>query len=343
MGTTVLRIFLVLSCSAVGYYTVYEFLNSVYSALWGAIIGSIISAVILILEQRIARYPLRAIIGGCIGLISGLIVTNLFFYVFLLELFKGQVSGLLVHILTNFIIGYLGLKIGSKKGEEFNLYDLAKLYKKQPVGESPKILDTSVIIDGRIADICETGFIEGAFIIPQFILQELQHIADSSDSIKRTRGRRGLDILNKMQKQVDLDVRIVEHDFPKINDVDAKLVALAREMNAKVITNDFNLNKVAELQGVSVLNINQLANALKPVVLPGEVMNVRILKEGKELGQGVAYLDDGTMVVVDNAKKYMGKNIEVSVTSVLQTTAGRMIFTELKGEAPAEFAHNSGH
>jgi len=343
MGTTVLRIFLILSCSAVGYYAAYEFLNSVYPALSGAIIGSIISAVILILEQRIVRYPLRAIIGGATGLIAGLIVANLFSYVFLLGLLKGQVPGLLLHILTNFIVGYLGLKIGSKKGEEFHLSDLMKLYKRQPLGESPKILDTSVIIDGRIADICETGFIEGTFIIPQFILQELQHIADSSDSIKRTRGRRGLDILNKMQKQVDLDVRIVEHDFPKIKDVDTKLVALAKEMNAKVITNDFNLNKVAELQGISVLNINQLANALKPVVLPGEIMNVRILKEGKESGQGVAYLDDGTMVIVDNAKKYMGKNIEVTVTSVLQTTAGRMIFTELKDEAPAELVHNLGY
>jgi len=193
-----------------------------------------------------------------------------------------------------------------------------------------------VIIDGRIADICETGFLEGTFVVPQFILQELQYIADSSDPLKRARGRRGLDILHKIQKMADLNVRIIEEDFPKIKDVDSKLVALAKILNAKIITNDFNLNKVAELQGVAVLNINELANAVKPVVLPGETMKVFILKEGKEVGQGVAYLDDGTMVVVENARRFIGKNVEVAVTSVLQTTAGRMIFTKLKEDAEKE-------
>jgi uncharacterized protein YacL len=201
---------------------------------------------------------------------------------------------------------------------------------------SPKILDTSVIIDGRIADICETGFLEGPLIVPQFVLKELQHIAGSPDSIKRNRGRRGLDILQRIQKNVDMTVRIVDHDFPKIREVDTKLVALGQALKGKVLTNDFNLNKVAELQGVPVLNVNQLANAVKPVVLPGEVMNVHILKEGKEYGQGVAYLDDGTMVVVDNAKRYVGKHIDVIVTSVLQTTAGRMIFTRLREEHERE-------
>ena len=191
-----------------------------------------------------------------------------------------------------------------------------------------------MIIDGRIADICDTGFMEGTFIIPQFILQELQHIADSSDPLKRGRGRRGLDVLNRIQKQSSLEVKIVDQDYPKIQEVDAKLIALAKDIHAKIVTNDFNLNKVAELQGIPVLNINQLFNALKPVVLPGEVMNVKILKEGKEPGQGVAYLDDGTMVVVDNARRYMGKSMDVTVTSVLQTTAGRMIFTILKEDAP---------
>lgn len=333
MGTAVLRIFLVLLCSAGGYYVAYEFVDSHYVAMWGVVIGLAISTLVLFLEQRILTYPLKAIVGGCVGLISGLIVANLFSYVFLLGLLGERIPGLLAHILTNCIIGYLGLKIGSNKGGEFHISDLT-MQKKQPAGESPKILDTSVIIDGRIADICEIGFIEGPLVLPQFILQELQRVADSSDSIKRTRGRRGLDVLNKMQKQVDLDVRIVENDFPRIREVDSKLVALAKKMNGKIVTNDFNLNKVAELQGVSVLNINQLANALKPVVLPGEVMNVRILKEGKESGQGVAYLDDGTMVVVDSARRYMGKDVEVAVTSVLQTTAGRMIFTVLRGEAP---------
>jgi uncharacterized protein YacL len=201
-----------------------------------------------------------------------------------------------------------------------------------PSVSNKKILDTSVIIDGRIADLCETGFLEGVFIIPQFILQELQHIADSSDSLKRARGRRGLDVLHRIQDMDDIDVRIVDNDFPKIREVDSKLVALGKQISGKVVTNDLNLNKVSELQGVRVLNINQLCNALKPVVLPGEVMRVFVLKEGKELGQGIAYLDDGTMIVVDEARKKIGKNVEIVVTSVLQTPAGRMIFSRVRGE-----------
>jgi uncharacterized protein YacL len=201
-----------------------------------------------------------------------------------------------------------------------------------------KILDTSVIIDGRIADICETGFLEGTLLVPQFVLKELQQIAGSSDTLKRNRGRRGLDILQRMQANVDLDIRIVDDDFPKIREVDAKLVALGKALKGKVLTNDYNLNKVAELQGVSVLNVNQLANAVKPVVLPGEIMHVYVMKEGKEYGQGVAYLDDGTMVVIDNARRYLGKSVDVAVTSVLQTTAGRMIFTRLRDEFEKETA-----
>ena len=189
-----------------------------------------------------------------------------------------------------------------------------------------------MIIDGRIADLCETGFMEGDFIIPQFILQELQHISDSADSLKRVRGRRGLDILNQIQKNDDVVVKIIEDDFPNIKEVDAKLVELGKKLNAKILTNDLNLNKVAELQGVHVLNINELSNALKPIVLPGEMMRVFVLKEGKESGQGVAYLDDGTMVIVDNAKRCIGKNVDVVVTSILQTSAGRMIFTRLREE-----------
>ena len=343
MGTTLLRVFLVLFCSICGYYIVYEFFGSLSMAILGAFAGLFISSTVIFLEKSIVKYPMRSIVGGCLGLIIGLIIANLFSYAFLFGLLGGQVSGLIVHILTNSIVGYIGLRVGSKKGEELQLADLTTFYKRRPAAESTKILDTNVIIDGRIADICETGFIEGTFIVPHFILHELQRIADSSDSIKRTRGRSGLDILESMQKQGDLDVRIVEQDFPKIKEVDDKLVALAKEMKAKVITNDFNLNKVAQLQGVSVLNINQLANALKPVVLPGEVMNVRILKEGKESGQGVAYLDDGTMVVVDHAKRYVGKKVEVSVTSVLQTTAGRMIFSVLREEASDGIVQNLGY
>jgi uncharacterized protein YacL len=197
-----------------------------------------------------------------------------------------------------------------------------------PGRSSPKILDTNVIIDGRIADICETGFVEGVLVVPQFVLRELQYIADSTDSLKRNRGRRGLEVLARMQKRPDLTILVSERDFPLVREVDAKLVALARETGARIVTNDYNLNKVAEVSGVAVLNINQLANALKPAALPGELMRVSIIKEGKEANQGVAYLEDGTMVVVDNARRFIGKNLEVAVTSAIQTTAGRMIFAQ---------------
>jgi uncharacterized protein YacL len=224
------------------------------------------------------------------------------------------------------IMGYLGLVIGSKKIEEFSFFGFSQSKENADYG----ILDTSVIIDGRIADICDTGFIEGNLVVPRFVLDELQYIADSSDSMKRSRGRRGLDILNRMQRSSGIHIEVVDQDFPKLKGVDAKLVALAKKMNGKIITNDFNLNKVAELQGIKILNVNELANALKPVVLPGEIMTVKIIRDGKEPGQGVAYLDDGTMIIVDNAQRYQGSNVEVVVTSVLQTTAGRMIFSELK-------------
>ena len=195
--------------------------------------------------------------------------------------------------------------------------------------ESLKILDTSVIIDGRIADLIDTKFIEGVLIVPKFVLEELQQIADSADSIKRIRGRRGLDVLNRLKKDKNTLIRITDQDFPEISEVDSKLVKLAKTLNAKIITNDFNLYKVAEIQGITVLNINQLANALKPVVLPGERMKIVVIKEGKDPGQGIGYLDDGTMIVVDSGKKYVGEEVFVTVTSVLQTPAGRMIFAKI--------------
>jgi uncharacterized protein YacL len=238
--------------------------------------------------------------------------------------------------LSSFVLlSYIGLAMGIKIDGDIGDLLFGKTY-EVPVVSNYKILDTSVIIDGRIADLCETGFLEGTFITPHFILQELQHIADSSDSLKRARGRRGLDILHRIQKMNEIVVKIVEDDFPQIKEVDSKIVALAKKMGAKIVTNDLNLNKVAELHGVHVLNINELCNALKPVVLPGETMRVFILKEGKESGQGIAYLDDGTMIVVDEAKKWIGKNIDVVVTSVLQTTAGRMIFTRIKEDPDRE-------
>ena len=228
--------------------------------------------------------------------------------------------------------GFSGFLVGVKRGENLTIPAIMRLFKGQEIEQDIKILDTSVIIDGRIADIIEAGFVEGTFIIPQFILQELQYIADSPDPIRRTKGRRGLDVLHRIQKMSGIKVRIVEEDFPKIKEVDAKLIALGRLMNAKIITNDINLNKVAQLQGIAVLNINELANVLKPVVMPGETLNLFVVKEGKEHNQGVAYLDDGTMVVIENGRKLIGKNVEVTVTSVLQTTAGRMIFAKQKEE-----------
>jgi len=271
-----------------------------------------------------------------VGLILGVMIANLISNALFSSLFNNQQFILPLYSLVYGVCGYIGLRIGLEKGGEFHLPGWKPLSKGLPRGENTKILDTSVIIDGRIADITETGFVEGPLLIPQFVLSELQHIADSSDPVKRTRGKRGLEILHHIQKQVNVDVRIVDNDYPAVKEVDAKLIELAKEVRGKIVTNDSNLNKVAELQGIEVLNINELANSLKPVVLPGEEMNVKIMKEGKEMGQGVAYLDDGTMIVVDNGKRQIGKIIDVIVTSVLQTPAGRMIFARLKEEAGKE-------
>src|ERR1044071_7573304 len=229
-------------------------------------------------------------------------------------------------LMVMLLMSYVGLVVGANKGDLLNLAALGGIFGAEKQGrKSFKILDTSVIIDGRIADIAETGFLDGVLVVPQFVLRELQLVADSADSMKRNRGRRGLDILQRIQKMAHLNVQIVEEDFPQVREVDMKLIELAKVFDCKVVTNDFNLNKVAQLHGVEVLNINELANSLKPIVLPGETMRVFILKEGKEYNQGVAYLDDGTMVVVDNAKRMISKTIDISVTSVLQTTAGKTL------------------
>jgi len=304
------------------------FIGSKYNYdLYGAFIGAGLGLVAIAAEIIFRKIELGAVIGGLLGISSGLLFAYLL--ILPLKLFIGEDIKILSLVLMS-VFGYGGLLLGLDRGKAISVASIFRLFRGQGMEENLKILDTSVIIDGRIADVCETGFLDGTFILPQFILQELQHIADSPDPMKRARGRRGLDILHKVQKMSRITVRIVDEDFPKIREVDAKLVALAKILNAKVITNDFNLNKVAELQGVSVLNINELANSLKPVVLPGEVMKVYILKEGKEYNQGVAYLDDGTMVVVENSRRFIGKNADVTVSSVLQTTAGRMIFSKLK-------------
>ncbi len=277
------------------------------------------------LEIALRKISLKSMVIAAFGLILGLISANLIVYSFRsIPLPKPLDVSLPVGL--SLILGYLGAAIFLKKKDDFHM---APQFRFGQAGEEDKILDTSVIIDGRIADICETGFLEGNLIVPRFILQELQNIADSADSLRRNRGRRGLDILNRLEKDMEVKMRINEIDFPETRETDGKLVKLAKELNAKILTNDFNLNKVAELEKVKVLNINELARALRPVVLPGEIMSIKVIKEGKESGQGVAYLNDGTMVVVDNGRGFVGRTTEVVVTSVLQTAAGRMIFTRL--------------
>jgi uncharacterized protein YacL len=281
----------------------------------------------VLLERRLRRMPLRRLVGASAGSIVGMIAASLIALVIGSGSSGGSSTIPFVEITILILSIYAGLVIGAVKGDMLNLSAFGGVFG----GEAPKkqrinILDTSVIIDGRIADIAETGFLDGTLAIPQFVLRELQLVADSADSLKRNRGRRGLDVLQRLQKMPALNVQIIEEDFPHIRDVDMKLVELGKQFSCKVVTNDFNLNKVAQLHGVEVLNINELANALKPVVLPGEIMRVFVLKEGKEHNQGVAYLDDGTMVVVDNARRLISKTIDISVTSVLQTTAGKMIF-----------------
>ena len=309
--------------------------SALYSWL-GAIGGLIVGYLVIKLEEILKELQLKIILGTLVGMTIGLIVANLLISKLLLTHAKDVPITLPIYVLLYFVLGYLGFRIGEKKTQSLDLSKVP-LFKKMEESEGNKILDTSTIIDGRIADICETGFIEGTFIIPQFVLYEIQHIADLQDPVKKTRGRRGLEILRRLQKQTSIRVKIVDYDFPKLKDVDSKLIALAKTLNGKIVTNDFNLNKVAELQGIEVLNMNELSTALKPAILPGEQLNIRIVKEGKEFGQGIGYLDDGTMVVVDDARKLLGKTVDVVVTSLLQTTSGRMIFGKLKEQAEKEF------
>jgi uncharacterized protein YacL len=290
------------------------------------LIGALLGGAVVLFEMRLRAMSLKRLIGSAIGSVLGIMGAYLFCAVLRYSLPEGHLQNFL-QLFIILIMSYIGLIVGASKGDLLNLSALGGIFGgEKQVRRSYKILDTSVIIDGRIADIAETGFLDGVLTIPSFVLRELQLVADSADSLKRNRGRRGLDILQRIQKITTLQVQIVEDDFPSIREVDMKLIELAKLYEGKIVTNDFNLNKVAQLHGVAVLNINELANSLKPIVLPGEIMKVFILKEGKEYNQGVAYLDDGTMVVVDNARKMIGKTIDISVTSVLQTTAGKMIF-----------------
>ena len=300
-----------------------------------AVVGSVIGLAIVFFEWKLRRISLKRLIGAALGSVLGIIGAYLFALVIRDSLPYNHTREFL-QIAVMLLMAYVGLIVGADKGDLLNLNALGGIFGGEKQGrKSYKILDTSVIIDGRLADIAETGFLDGIIVIPQFVLRELQLVADSSDSLKRNRGRRGLDILQRLQKSANLQIQIVEDDFPTVREVDLKLIELAKVYEGKIVTNDFNLNKVAQLQGVEVLNINELANSLKPIVLPGEGMRVFILKEGKEFNQGVAYLDDGTMVVVDNARKMIGKTVDVLVTSVLQTTAGKMIFGKWDERAAA--------
>ena len=297
-------------------------------------LGAALGLVMVFVETRLRNAEvtdlLGALIGGAIGLGLAKTIGAALFWA---DTADRRV--VFLHSVILLVFPYLGLVMGARKGEWLKPSRLVALFREPGPTKRYRILDTSVIIDGRIGDICETGFLDGTLVIPQFVLKELQLVADSADSMKRNRGRRGLDILQKVQKMSGVDVMISDIDFPEVREVDLKLIELARTLQGKIVTNDFNLNKVAQLRGVDVLNINELANSLKPVVLPGEFMKVFILKEGKEYNQGVAYLDDGTMVVVDNARRMISRNIDIVVTSVLQTTAGKMIFGRFIESGPA--------
>jgi uncharacterized protein YacL len=297
-------------------------LNVPLAALLGAGVGAAINLV----ELRVRRASLSSLIAGCVGAFLGAGIGVLLVSVLSPGVIAGVSTTQFFRIAIPLLTAFLGVSAGLAKAHLISLQNVGFLSGDTALSPASKILDTSVIIDGRICEIAESGFLEGKLLVPQFVLHELQQVADSSDSAKRNRGRRGLDVVQRLQQTPRIRLEISGQDFPAVREVDLKLIELAKSRDAQIVTNDFNLNKLAQVQGVQVLNINELANALKPVVLPGEAMRVFILKEGKEYNQGVAYLDDGTMVVVDNAKRLISKTVDITVTSVLQTTAGKMIF-----------------
>lgn len=311
-------------------------LGVVIGGLLGYVLGPVLvawaSQAVAWGESRLQRTPTQDLLSGSIGLIVGLVIA----FLLGVDLTGLGTLGTILRVAITIGFGYIGLRVSIRRKDDImrpQSWLPTRIKHRNPVDNAkPKILDTSVIIDGRIADICGSGFLEGTLVIPAFVLEELRHIADSADVLKRNRGRRGLDILNRIQKEQN-NVQIYEREVDPTLEVDSKLLKLAKILDGKVVTNDFNLNKVAELQGVPVLNINELANAVKPVVLPGEEMVVHVIKDGKESGQGIGYLDDGTMIVVDGGRKYIGQTVAVLVTSVLQTAAGRMIFAKLKSQS----------
>jgi len=322
MGIFILRFIIIAIITASGYFfPPFKVTNSI-----GAGIALVLGVLIVYLETRIRKSQFKIIWSSTLGTYAGVLLGWGLGSIYK-TIFQDVTTVSFIRIFFLIIMPYIGFLVGTHKFEWLYPAYLFEFFKeKRTTGQAQKILDTSVIIDGRIADISNTAFIEGPLIVPQFILKELQLVADSPDGIKRQRGRRGLDVLAQLQKSSQVSVLISEIDFPEIKEVDTKLIEVAKQLDGKIITNDYNLSKVAQLQGIPILNINELANTLKPVVLPGETIKAFILKEGKEKDQGVAYLDDGTMVVVDNSRKLIGQTVDVTVTSVLQTTVGKMIF-----------------
>ena len=301
------------------------FIGIIYFILFSDVAADQIMNQVSRAELKLVKMDAKELITGVLGVVIGLVIANLIG----VALNGYGIVGTGITVILNITLGFLGYRVATRKRDELEM-PIFKSNQVKPAPGRPKILDTSVIIDGRILDLLHTGFIEGKIIIPTFVLDELRHIADSADDLKRAKGRRGLDILNEIQKQVDVAVSVKEFNTKEKMEVDSKLLKMAEKMDAFVVTNDFNLNKVAEVRGVRVLNINELANAVKPMLLPGEEMTVTIIKAGKENGQGIAYLTDGTMIVVEGGYNRIGETMQVIVTSVLQTSAGRMIFTRIK-------------
>jgi len=330
------RLIFVAVCAAAGFH----FRPFSISREMATAAGVLFAVAVIFFELRLRRASLRRLIGAAVGSILGILGAYLTSLI-LTHTTMPESTRSFFSLAVFLVMTYIGLVLGANKGDMLNLQALGGLFgSERNAKHRVKLLDTSVIIDGRVADIAEAQFLDGTVIVPRFVLRELQLVADSGDPLKRQRGRRGLEVLQRIQKMPHVEVQIAEDDFVQIADVDMKLIELAKRYDAKIVTNDFNLNKVATLQGIEIMNVNQLANALKPVVLPGEIMRVFVLREGKEYNQGVAYLDDGTMVVVDGARKMINKTIDISVTSVHQTTAGKMIFGRYdeRGEQPARSA-----
>ncbi|MCI4445028.1 MAG: TRAM domain-containing protein [Candidatus Aminicenantes bacterium] len=327
MGLILFRLFIIILISAAGYF----YPPFALGHLGGALCGFFLGLILILIENRVRRAQFRIIWTASLGTLMGVLIGWLLASIYPRQVSSSEMANFL-RLFFLIAFPYLGFLLGLKKPEWLEPGFLLSFFQSKSENHIYKLLDTSVIIDGRIAEVCDTGFIDGSLVVPQFVLKELQLVADSPDVLKRQRGRRGLEVLDRLQKTARVKVIISDLDFPEIKEVDSKLIECAKALKAKIITNDFNLNKVAKLQGIEVLNINELANALRPIVLPGETMRVFILKEGKEKDQGVAYLDDGTMVVVDNARRMIGQTVDITVTSVLQTTVGKMIFGRYNGE-----------